>query len=429
MHGRIQTRLALLGALAALVAVLVPAGMAFGDHPELIPTSGAEVIELALGADDEVTWSVDSTTTQLLELRKNCTVNGASGALLVITGINGDLGNDKDGLGVRSSGDGRGEPCGRTEADDGEAISVALPQTGPASDYLMSAVDFDLELKFNASIAVSYRLNGSEVATDTFNPAEGSDDGPDSTDGDNYRYRHRPTDTDGQIFFDEVVLTPTSGSISLEGGADLEAGAVDDDSYGDLSEELSYASQIEIQDNPFDGEITCGDNLKIATDDEVLVGFLLVHSMQLTDGGAWNLDPDCRLKPYNAGATSDTLFFIPELEGTSARYTLDVTVQNQEVEVDEFGQITSLIALYDPEGDTEPTLPLKACLGDPIDDPAEAGYDAYWQQSDVGLLPDGENACWYASSVSPTGEDAELGLLGVEIWKIYFEDDPGIAWR
>ena len=423
MNGRIQTRLALLAALAALVAVLVPAGLAFGDHPDLVRAPNSEVIELELGATDQVTWS-DTATTQSLNLKKNCTVEGASGALLDISAIGGTLGNDKDGLGVRSAGDGRGEPCGRTEASDGEAISVSLGSSSELDSYLMSAVDFDLELKFNASIAVSYQLNGSEVATDTFNPAEGGDDGPDSTDGDNYRYRHRPTDTDGQILFDQVIFTPTAGSFSLEGGADLAAGAVDDDSYGDLATPQSYTSQIELLSNPFDGEITCGDSLTIQNPEGTLIGDLLVHSMQLETGGPWNLDPDCRLKPYNASATLDTLIFVPELEGTSARYTIAVEVQGQTVSVDETGQITSLIALYDPEGDSDPEIPLMACLGEPIDDPAEAGYAAFWQQADVGLLPDGESACWYDSSVSTTGES-----IGTEFWRIYFEDDPGIAWR
>ncbi|HEX9762974.1 MAG TPA: hypothetical protein VGA97_07745, partial [Acidimicrobiia bacterium] len=215
MNGRVQTRVAIFAALVAVAAVLVPAGLAAGSHGADPAINGdPSVILLTLGRPDEVTWGDD---TQSISTRNNdCLVVDFADPpeILVVTGIGGQLGQVKDGLGVKSAGDGSGEPCGRVEAEDGEAISVAL---GSHLDgYLMSAIDVDLELKFNAAVEVSFFHEGFEVASDEFSPMGGSDDGPDSSDGDNYRYVFDPDDP---VYFDEVEFRPTSGALSLEGGA------------------------------------------------------------------------------------------------------------------------------------------------------------------------------------------------------------------
>ena len=135
--------------------------------------------------------------------------------LLTVTPIGGDLGIVKDGLGVKSQGDGNSGPCGQAEADDGEGIAIALGSA--LSGYLIQAIDVDLELKFNAEVEITYRHDGQFVASDTFD-GMGSDDGPDSADLDNYRYNSEEEGIDA--FFDEVVFMATTGAFSLEAGVD-----------------------------------------------------------------------------------------------------------------------------------------------------------------------------------------------------------------
>lgn len=411
-----------LWALAVLIGVMVPMALAVGSHGGDPVTSGsASVIELKLGNQDKVTWLDES---QSISTRRNdCTLVsfGTDPQLLVVSAFGGVLGEVKDGLGVQSPSDGAGEPCGRVEAADSEAISVSLGST--LDGYLMTAVDVDLELKFDAVVTVEFLHEGSVVATDTFDPSTGSDDGPDSADLDNYRYFHRPGVTGAeepdQVFFDEVKFTPTNGSISLEGGADgTEAGSL----------ASSNTSQFEVI-TTFDGEITCGETANIGVEGtDSVYGGVTLHAMDFGPvDGNWEIT-NCLLKPFNADVTDTAFAFVPQLEDTSARYTAEITVEDQALTVDGNGQITSLIAEYDPSGDLsfpdESTAPLQACEGQPNLDSTDAGYAAFWGQADVGLLPAGESACFYSAAVTPTSAG-----FATENWGVYFEDDPGFSFR
>jgi hypothetical protein len=422
MSGKIQTRLALLAALAALVAVVVPATLAFGSHDGGITNPGSpEYVFLKLGNTDAVVFG-DQTET--ITGKNNCTATTFAGPdLLNLSAVGGSVGFVKDGFGVRSSGDGNGEPCGRVEADDGEVLSVTLGSA--ISDYLMTAVDLDLELKFNASVDIFFKHDGNVVAeVQDFTGMGGSDDGPDSGDLDNFRFNSRMygvnTETD-TVFFNEIVIDPDAGAVSLEGGADgTEA--------GELVTTNNW-SQFEVVKG-FDGDINCGDTDPLFEEGVSTSGNVTMHSEDLGEG--WLLEPNCELKPYNFWLENDALAFVPELADSSARYTIEITVEDQQITVDGNGQITSLVAVYDPA--PELTFPdgadesaLKACLDQPILDMGDDGYDAFWQQDDadgVGLLPAGESACWYHASVESTGSG-----VGTEFWGIYFEDDPGFSFR
>lgn len=418
MTGKIQTRLALLAALAALAAVVVPATLAFGSHEGAVTNPGpAEYMFLRLGATDQVQFD---TQTESISGKNNCTATTFAGPdLLNLAATGGSVGFVRDGFGVRSSGDGNGEPCGRAEAEDGETLSVTLGSA--TSDYLMTAVDLDLELKFNATVTILFKHGGTTVGQVTgWTGMGGSDDGPDSGDLDNFRFNSRSEGINSEtntIYFNEVEIVPTSGAVSLEGGAD-------GTDPGDLVTTNNW-SQFEIVKG-FDGLITCGDTETIAEDGILTSGLLTMHSEDKGDG-VWLVDT-CDLKPFNADVTDDSLAFVPELEGTSARYTIEVTVENQVVTVDGDGQITSLIAEYNPEGDLSfpagTTAPLAACEGQPNLEAGTAAYDAFWTQADVGLLPTGEVACFYSATVQPTSAG-----FGTELWGIYFEDDPGFSFK
>jgi hypothetical protein len=354
--------------------------------------------------------------------KNNCTATTFSGPdLMNLSATGGAVGFVKDGFGVRSSGDGNGEPCGRAEAEDGEQLSVTLGSALGA--HLMTAVDLDLELKFNASVDILFKHDGTKVAEVlNWTGMGGSDDGPDSGDLDNFRFNSRDEGVNvgsNTVYFNEVLIVPKSGAVSLEGGAD----GTDN---GKLA--ANNWSQFEIVKG-FDGDINCGDTDPLMQSGVDTSGAVTMHSENL--GAGWLVEPNCQIKPYNYWLENDALAFVPELTGTSARYTIEITVKNQAITVDATtGQITSLKAVYDPE--PELTFPdgadesaLKACLGQPAlnmtDQPA---YDNFWKATNTGLLPTGESACWYRASVEPTSAG-----FGTEIWGIYFEDDPGFSFR
>jgi hypothetical protein len=414
MVNRRRARILSLGALALVVALL-PAGLAAGSHDGSTTTFGdPSVILLTLGTKDEVRWPNGA---QNITIRNNnCTVTVPTG-ILNITPTGGQLGAVKDGLGVKSSMDGTGEPCGRVEASDGEAISVALGSD--LDGYLMSAIDVDLELKFNAIVDVIFMHDGATVHTfEDFSGTGGSDDGPDSGDGDNFRFSY-PGEDDDPILFDTVMFNPTAGAMSLEGGAD-------GTENGSLAPNNS--SQFQVVQS-FDGEITCSQSETIAEDGVSTSGVVTMHSEDPDGEGSadWTTE-SCDLKPFSEDVEDDALAFVPVLAGTAARYTIEVTVEDQAVTVGSGGQITSLIAVFNANGDLSfpdtTTDPLQPCVGQPVLDQSAAGYDAFWTQPATGLLPGTEAACWYHASVDPTGAGS-----GTEHWGIYFEDDPGFSFR
>ena len=397
-----RTRVLLFGALA-LLAALVPAGLAAGSHEGDTTSGDPSVVLLTLGSVDRVTWISE---TQTISGKNNCTVTFAGADLLDFSAVGGQLGFIKDGFGVKSSGDGTGEPCGRVEASDGEEIHVSLGSG--LEGYLMTAIDVDLELKFNASVNILFKHEGVTVATVTgFTGSGGSDDGPDSGDGDNFRFFARPTAGGNPVSFDEVVFDPTAGAVGLEGGSD---GTENGTLAGNNS------SQFEVKQSF--GQITCQDTVTIddAEIDEV-VGLITMQALDLDVSTAGGWDAACtELKNYSEDITESSLLFAPVLANSLARYTMTLTIEDQPITTDD-GQTTSLIMEYnDGFGSGDRTL--QPCNGQP-DFSA-----AFFEQSDTGLLPESEFACYYGVSLMPTGPG-----LGTETWSIYFEDDPNFSFR
>lgn len=393
----------LFGALALLAAVL-PAGLAAGSHDGDSTFGDPSVVLLTLGSVDRVTWMSE---TQTITGRNNCSVTFGGSDLLDFTPTGGQVGFVRDGLGVKSSGDGTGEPCGRVEASDGEAISVSLGSD--LDGYLMTAIDVDLELKFNASVDVIFKHDGVTVASVLgFSGTGGSDDGPDSGDGDNYRFFARPTNGDDPVSFDEVVFDPTAGAVGLEGGADgTENGVL----------ASNNSSQFEVKQSF--GQITCQDTVTIADADvEEVVGVITMEALDLDVSTAGGWDANCTLlKNYSEEVTESSLLFAPVLENSLARYTMILTIEDQPITTDGDGQTTSLVMEYnDGFGSGDRTL--QPCNGQP------QFTEAFFEQNDTGLLPAGEFACYYAVSLAPTGEG-----VGTETWSIFFEDDPNFSFR
>ena len=425
---KIRARLPILVTIAAFAAVIVPGGLAAGSHggPPVI-VGNSSVVLLNLGDTDNVTW-MDQEPQTISTHRNKCTpvTFGTSPQFLEVTAIGGDLGIVKDGLGVKSHGDGNSGPCGQAEADDGEGIAIALGSS--LTGYLIQAIDVDVELKFGAEIEVTYYQDGQEVAKDPLFNGTGADDGPDSADLDNYRYNSEERGI--TTYFDEVVFVALAGAFSLEAGADgTENGAL----AGNNS------SQFEIV-KTFDGEITCGESAVIGIPGvDTTYGTVTMHALDLdasSPGVGWEItEPPCIMKPYNSATAEAALAFLPELENSEARYTLEVTVENQAITQDSNGTITSLLAEYNFSGDLSfPTggTPVQTCRGQPITVRSgnEAAYDAFWSQTSpvqvdgIDLLPTGEIICWYLASVTPTGID-----VGTEVWGFFFLDDPGLRFN
>lgn len=433
MSGKIQIRLAVLAALAALVAVVVPSGLALGNHDgEGEIAVPGEVIYLKMGnpsSNDVITYGDLS---QAIPTKKSdCTwinnrINTAGpNQILVVSPINAaKLGESKDHIGTKGPNDGSGEPCALAAAGQGtngsnEGISIKL---GTDADTAMSGFSIDIRLKFNSTVKAITYANGTPVdeAIPPFTMGP-SDNGPDSAD--NFRWTYEAEE--GKEFT-EVRFVATSGAFALGGGVESDVpGAFDN---------TSFASQFQTVET-FDGQITCGDT-HIVDDNTDTVGVVTVRSMEF-EGSEGFVTTNCLLKLYTDATGAARLAFVPTLTNTSARYTIDVTVENQPITVASgptppAGTITSLVAVYNADGDlTFPagsSDPLQACNTTPVlaDDPSTPGvneYEVFWTQVDTGLLPAGETACFYHASVTPTSAG-----FGTEDWSIYFEDDPGFRF-
>lgn len=153
------------------------------------------------------------------------TVSGATDPLVSFTpagGSNPNTGFVSDAIGVVSSGEGNGQPCGRLDSPPGQTLALDLGTglTGKVIDY----AEIDVELKFSATVTVKGYLNGVQVGGTAEYGSSGSDSGPDSADGDNYRIRFPKllpgcgacTTTVNRLVFG----IKTTGGVSLEGGAD-----------------------------------------------------------------------------------------------------------------------------------------------------------------------------------------------------------------
>jgi len=157
----------------------------------------------------------------------------------------------EDGLGVKAGNDGTGTPCGLVDGT-GQALTLSLVKDPASAALRNKVIDFaelDIEGKFDVTVRARALLAGDEVWTDILPTGTGSDSGPDSGDGDNYRWRIDPPN------FDTLVLTvdasTPNGSFSLEGGEDGTAAKPLGASLGTKDSVFQLAD--------FTGVIDCGE--------------------------------------------------------------------------------------------------------------------------------------------------------------------------
>jgi hypothetical protein len=246
---------ALFAAALVMGFILWPGGAASGQNPPPPVVVDQGVLVLELGSVDRFVLydtggqevSAQSITTQ------GCKVSlGTSPVLVALDPVpnTSSVGLFDDGIGVQTKGGGggggNGQPCGRA---DGPDEGLVLTLAGDLADLEITRAELDIEGKFNAEvIAELYDADGALVATASLPTGDKSDSGPDSTDGDNYRWEIDP----GVPFHSIKLFNSASapdGAFSLEGGAD-------GTEVGSLGITGSAFTLVET----FTGIIPCGDD-------------------------------------------------------------------------------------------------------------------------------------------------------------------------
>ena len=230
MTVRTPTKVGLALGGVALVAALVPGAMASGSDPPTSQALTGDVLLLHMGQGGDYfqvrpgTGSSTPSATQTITT-KSCVVTLNPNASLVTlrptpAPPNGAVGLFDHSLGVKAKGDGTGTPCGRV---DGTSQALTLGLVGSSgttlAGKLIETAELDIEGKFGVTVRGRALRKGQEIWTGSLPTGPDSDSGPDSVDGDNFRWLIDPPGP-----FDELVLSvdPSTpgGSFSLEGGAD-----------------------------------------------------------------------------------------------------------------------------------------------------------------------------------------------------------------
>jgi hypothetical protein len=232
----------------AVGAALLPGAVASGSASAAV-ISGDGVVQLHLGNDAEYVKFVPSSTSGLQPSQTGITAQKCLATVpspLKVTPSAGAVGLFDHSIGVSVAGEGNGTPCGRA---DGLSQSLTLSLSGPLAGKLISFAELDIEGKFNVTV-LGRAYRGSElVHTEKLKTGMNSDSGPDSADGDNYRWRIAPARSFDRLVL-SVDLTTPNGSFSLEGGADGTA-------RGPLGAALDTNDSL-LQIGDFTGVLDCG---------------------------------------------------------------------------------------------------------------------------------------------------------------------------
>lgn len=163
------------------------------------------------------------------------------------------------GSGVGSKSEGNGQPCGRIDPTQTLTLDLGTGLNGKFIDF----AEIDVELKFSATVTLTgYLVNGStSTSMGSWNYAStGSDSGPDSGDGDNYRIRY-PKDGSTTLVNRLVFsINGSTGGASLEGGADgtQPCDSLDGCTVPSLGQTLSNTTDSLFHLVNVDGILDCG---------------------------------------------------------------------------------------------------------------------------------------------------------------------------
>jgi hypothetical protein len=362
-------------AVFAVVTVMVPMTLAPISVTALpldtLPEAG--VLRLHLGSSPQQ-WRFDPveglSTSQAVGVSSGCKLSPTSGPLVSYAPTTSStyVGLTTDGIGVRANGEGSGVPCGRVDGDKKQTLTVSLNGTalsGALADYM----ELDIEAKGDVIVIAELYLNGERVGPSYELPTGSrSDSGPDSADGDNYRFRVPPAP--GTAAFDAFVLRPKNnvGSFSLAGGQDGTA-----PEGGGLGEDLGTSDSL-IHLKEATGILDCGDSSGDVTGGDTTANF--------TRGQ----NADCELIPYLLRVENDDVLLQKDLTGQAgANFTMVVTWDAEPAPADGGALSRTTNIDYTPE-DAAGVHPIEWCLAGPT--PPAGEFWCLTAQSSV-LRPDG----------------------------------------
>jgi hypothetical protein len=338
-----------LGAVA-LAAATLPGAAAAGDGAAAA-IGGGGVVQLHLGNDADYvkfvppTDSGEQPSMQSIVAKKCLATFAASPSLVSLTSEpgppDGAVGLFDHGLGVKTSGEGTGTPCSRV---DGLSQALRLSLSGPLKGSLISFAELDIEGKFGVTVLARAYAGSTFVGSSQLPTGPSSDSGPDSADGDNFRWLISPSSPFDTLVLSVDPLTP-GGSFSLEGGADGTT-----PQPGGVGEALGTSDSI--LQLAFTGVLDCGQSAPT-------VGGGTTPKVDLTRGQNAN----CQKIPYllrtdKNGAAQSVLLEKALGNQDSANFTM-TTVWQPEPAVNPLPATT---IDYDGPGGNSPT-PMVWCLG------------------------------------------------------------------
>lgn len=388
-------------AVIALVLQTTPANGQTGGSTSTLGNAG--VLRLRLGATDNWRFQVPassppghyvdgSLSSQSIGVSNGCRLSPTTGNLVALSATGGNVGFVSDSIGVRGNNEGNGQPCGRIDSPPGQTLTLDL-----GSDLSGKMIDFaeiDTELKFGATLVIKgYAVDGADV-TQVGQQQEyssvGSDSGPDSADGDNYRIRFPKT---GTTAVNRLVFSiKTTGGASLEGGADgTRALCVDplENCSGSLGQTIDDTATTDTttSDSLFhlveaDGVLSCTDNgSNGVTQGGDGTPQTTIERFSNVDGGTCTPIPfnqDSSVSGTEACATGSSgdfaqcIVFQKDLLGQQAQFVWTVawapepgTYQESPTEFD-FGAGFNPITLCNPDDNDADTLPELSGNGDPF---------------------------------------------------------------
>jgi hypothetical protein len=287
----------------------------------------AGVLRLHLGAQDNFSFQVPAPsppghyiptvppTTQSVAVSSGCKLpTTGSLAAFSVEPSSASPGFFADSIGVRVNSEGNGQPCGRIDSPS----QVLAMKLGPGlSGKMIDFAEIDIEGKFDAVLDIyGYSVTGACPPSNhdpEFDDAGahghydmtlgGSDSGPDSADGDNYRLRFPEA---GMTAVNCLVFKPSAGGTSLEGGSDgtgpcdASDGCIEP-SLGQTIDDTSAGAATFTTDSLFhlieaDGVLDCGDAVEQTNN-----GITTTVARLANAGGG-----TCTPIPYNQDSSQDT---------------------------------------------------------------------------------------------------------------------------
>jgi hypothetical protein len=254
--------LAVMGVLAALTGSVVP-----GHAAAVFPLPDVGVVRLHMVGTDQYerfdpsngSGGYTAGTPAAISVSKcNASVGGPLSITTTPAPPTGALGFFDDEFGVQVKGEGTGTPCGRV---DGTSQALTLQLTGALATNEFDFAELDVEVKFGGTVRAELYFGTQLVRVETLATSGVADSGPDSADGDNYRFRLPAVGA--TAVFNKIVLkldpsTP-GGAFSLAGGND-----------GTTPQPGGLGATLNTSDSLFhitdvDGTLNCGDTVTRGT--------------------------------------------------------------------------------------------------------------------------------------------------------------------